>query len=115
MLNAYRRSDIPNLAIVTLGAGDAITLHDDQGSTHLIVDVVGWHVEEGGADFQPVEATRATGSGRIGPAEVRQIPATAREALTPRLRPARPARPAGVAARVGRVSAGVGPLSVCCR
>ncbi|WP_258725671.1 hypothetical protein [Cellulomonas sp. NS3] len=76
VLNAYSGSDVPNLAIVPLGAGDAITLYNDQGRTHVVVDVVGWYVEDGGAYFQPVQAARASGSGRMSAGEVRTFPPT---------------------------------------
>ncbi|GCE75026.1 hypothetical protein [Cellulomonas biazotea] len=66
VLNAYRGDDVPNLAVVPLGADGSITLYNDQGSTHLVVDVVGWYVASGGADFYPVVPRRADGSGLLG-------------------------------------------------
>lgn len=71
VLNAYRGSDVPNLAVIPLGAlGDnaLITLYNDQGSTHLVVDVVGYFVEGSGSAYYPVPAHRAEQSGLIGPA-----------------------------------------------
>lgn len=66
VLNAYRGDDVPNLAVVPLAADGSITLYNDQGSTHLVVDVVGWYVETGGADFYAVTPRRADGSGPLG-------------------------------------------------
>ena len=70
VLNAYRGGDVPNLAIVPLGPDGAIALYNDQGSTHVVVDVVGWFVEFGGADYYPVHTRRAAGSGPIGAGRV---------------------------------------------
>ncbi|GCE75029.1 hypothetical protein [Cellulomonas biazotea] len=64
-LNAYRGDDVPNLAIVPLGPDGAVTLYNDQGSTHLVVDVVGWFVESGGADYYAIDPRRSSGSGAL--------------------------------------------------
>lgn len=78
VLNAYAGSDIPNLAIVPLPADDQVTLYNDQGSTQLIVDVVGWYVVGGGASYVPISSQRAVGSGAMGPqSEVNFTPASA--------------------------------------
>ncbi|WP_298461828.1 hypothetical protein [uncultured Cellulomonas sp.] len=66
VLNAYRGSDVPNLAIVALGDDDLFTLYNDQGSTHLVVDVVGYFVDGSGSAYYPVPAHRAGQSGSIG-------------------------------------------------
>ncbi|GIG41637.1 hypothetical protein Cph01nite_33990 [Cellulomonas phragmiteti] len=58
-LNAYRGDDIANLAVVPLGDGGAIALHNDQGSTHVVVDVIGWLVQGGGAAYYPINPKRA--------------------------------------------------------
>ncbi len=84
VLNAYRGDDVPNLAVVPLGADGAITLYNDQGTTHLVVDVVGWFVETGGADYYPIIARRADGSGPAGPGStlrfsVQDVGATVRD------------------------------------
>ncbi|KQR08569.1 hypothetical protein ASF78_20215 [Cellulomonas sp. Leaf334] len=65
VLNAYQGDDVPNLAIVPLGPDGALTLYNDQGSTHVVVDVVGWFVESRGADFYPLQPQRAVGSGKV--------------------------------------------------
>lgn len=66
VLNTYRGSDIPNLAVVQLGASKTVTLYNNSGSTHLVVDVVGWYVSTGGSDYVPIASQRAVGSGSIG-------------------------------------------------
>ncbi|HEY3549346.1 MAG TPA: hypothetical protein VGK17_25025 [Propionicimonas sp.] len=71
VLNAYAGWDIPNLAVVPLGADGAITLYNDQGTTDLVVDVVGWFVVGSGAFFQATTPERAVGSGLQGPGETR--------------------------------------------
>ncbi|MDT0164148.1 hypothetical protein Q9R32_01090 [Actinotalea sp. AC32] len=71
ILNAYKHSDIPNLSLLALGDDDTVTLYNNAGSTHVIVDVVGWFVADGGDAFHPITAQRAIGSGSIGHAEKR--------------------------------------------
>jgi hypothetical protein len=41
-LNVVAGRTVPNLAVVKLGVDGDISLFNEQGSTHLIVDVVGW-------------------------------------------------------------------------
>jgi hypothetical protein len=41
-LNVVAGRTVPNLAIVKVGAGGNISLFNEQGATHLLVDVVGW-------------------------------------------------------------------------
>lgn len=62
-LNAYRGEDISNLAVVWLGAHQSITLYNDQGSTHLVADLVGWFVKGTGAEFHPIDPWRTYSSG----------------------------------------------------
>ncbi|WP_258725669.1 hypothetical protein [Cellulomonas sp. NS3] len=66
VLNGYRGSDVPNLAIVPLGEDGSITLYNDQGSAHLVLDVVGWYVSEGGADYHAIDTRRANGTRYLG-------------------------------------------------
>ncbi|WP_315098318.1 hypothetical protein [uncultured Cellulomonas sp.] len=75
VLNAYQNDDIPNLAIVPLGPDGALTLYNDQGSTDIVVDVVGWFVESGGADYYPIEARRAVGSRTVDTGRVLEFTA----------------------------------------
>ncbi|WP_258725670.1 hypothetical protein [Cellulomonas sp. NS3] len=78
VLNAYQGSDVPNLAIVPVSDDNRVTLYNDQGSTHLIVDVVGWYVAGGGASYVPISSQRAVGSGWMGPQDERNFtPASA--------------------------------------
>ena len=58
-LNSYRGDDIANLAIDPLGADGDIAVHNDQGTTHVVVDVVGWFVEDDGAAYYPINPKRA--------------------------------------------------------
>lgn len=83
VLNAYRGDDIPNQAIVPLGPDGAITLYNDQGTTHLIADVVGWFVEAGGAYYHPLEPRRAVGSGVLEPGASRAFTAGTAQLAVP--------------------------------
>ncbi|MBO9570219.1 MAG: hypothetical protein J7503_15545, partial [Cellulomonas iranensis] len=67
-LNAYRGDDVSNLAVVPLGDDGAIALRNDQGTTHLVVDVVGWFVEGEGAAYYPINPKRADQPMGVGPA-----------------------------------------------
>jgi hypothetical protein len=78
-LNVVAGRTVPNLAIVKLGAGGAISLSNEQGAVHLIVDVVGWFPSSldfdstvlepavvGAAFTRTFGATRAVGSTAFG-------------------------------------------------
>jgi hypothetical protein len=41
-LNAGPGAVVPNLVVAGVGSYGAVYLYNDQGSTHLVVDVVGW-------------------------------------------------------------------------
>lgn len=74
-LNAYHGSDIANLAVVPLGADGSITVYNDQGSTQLVVDVVGWYVPNGGSDYHALDTRRADGIGYLDAGESTSITA----------------------------------------
>ena len=57
-LNLGPASTRPNLAMVKVGAGGAITLHNMFGSTDMIVDVVGAFGPSGTDLFQPSAPVR---------------------------------------------------------
>ncbi|MGP3687177.1 PKD domain-containing protein [Streptomyces sp. IBSNAI002] len=65
-LNPEPGKDKSNQAIVPVGPDGTITLYNNAGSTHLVVDAVGYYGKDGKALFTPVPAkrladTRATG------------------------------------------------------
>ncbi len=62
-LNVTPGETFPNLAIVKLGATGAISLYNNAGSTHLVVDVMGWLPPEG--SFVPLSPVRVLDT-RIG-------------------------------------------------
>ena len=41
-LNVVSGQTVPNMVIVPLGAGGQVSLYNNAGSTHLVVDVLGW-------------------------------------------------------------------------
>ncbi len=89
-LNLAAGRTLPNMAIVPLGTGGAISLYNNAGTTHLAVDVAGWYGETG--DYTPVAPgrlldTRPTGvtvdglqqaAGVFGAAETRTLPIAGR-------------------------------------
>ncbi|MFF3858084.1 PKD domain-containing protein [Streptomyces sp. NPDC002209] len=65
-LNLEPGKDKSNQAIVPVGPNGTITLYTNTGSTHLVLDAVGWYGKDGKALFTPVVPqrladTRATG------------------------------------------------------
>lgn len=70
-LNYARSTTVPNLVIVGLGADGRVQLRANEGSPHVIADVVGWYGDEGRSRFVPVEPERLldtrSGAGRIAP------------------------------------------------
>jgi hypothetical protein len=56
-LNVVPGQTAPNLAIVGIGANRKVSLYNDAGSTHFVVDVVGWY---GGATATKVFTPAAT-------------------------------------------------------
>lgn len=59
VVNAYRGDDIANLAIVRLGDDGDIDVYNDRGTTHVVVDVVGWFVEGHGSLFFALDPKRS--------------------------------------------------------
>lgn len=59
VVNAYRGSDIANLAIVRLGPDGDIDVYNDRGETQVIVDVVGWFVPGGQSRYHALDPKRA--------------------------------------------------------
>ncbi len=57
-LNLQPPYNVSNLAFVKLGTGGAIDLYTNAGSTHLIVDVVGYFRPSTGDKFLPLNPTR---------------------------------------------------------
>ncbi|MER5260467.1 Ig domain-containing protein [Actinosynnema sp. NPDC002837] len=55
-LNVVAGQTVPNLAVVEVGADGSISLYNNAGSIHLLVDVVGWFAI--GADYGGVAPTR---------------------------------------------------------
>lgn len=87
-LNLRRLDTRPNLVVVPVGADGGIALYNDQGTTHLLVDVVGYLTEaagEGGLTT-PTDPTRLLDTREglggaatpIGPGETRLVPIAGR-------------------------------------
>ncbi|MFI9011538.1 putative Ig domain-containing protein [Actinosynnema sp. NPDC053489] len=55
-LNLTAGQTAPNLAIVKVGANGRISLYNNNGATHLVVDVLGWVAT--GADLAPLSPSR---------------------------------------------------------
>lgn len=55
-LNMVAGATVANLVVVGVGGGGEVSLYNESGSTHLIVDVVGWFTATG--SFQPITPAR---------------------------------------------------------
>jgi hypothetical protein len=80
-LNLQPAYNVSNLALVKVGTGGAIDLYTNAGSTHLIVDVVGYFRPSTGDKFLPLNSTRLFDS-RSGPPLAALAPAWAQVADT---------------------------------
>ena len=56
-LNPAAGSTVPNMVIVKLGTNGTINLYNNRGTTHLIVDVLGWFPTDQPAPTTPSEPT----------------------------------------------------------
>lgn len=69
-LNLAAGTTTPNQVVVALGADRKVSLYNKNGSTHLIVDVAGFHTEDYGALFTPLTPKRVldtrTSGGPVG-------------------------------------------------
>ena len=61
-LNFGAGQTVPNLVIVKLGAGGSVSFYNNVGSTHVVVDVVGWYGATGSAFFALPAPTRVLDS-----------------------------------------------------
>ena len=72
--------NIPNLVVVRAGPDGNVALYNDQGSVHVIFDVVGWYGQNGDS-YNPVTPARVldtrngTGgpAGRVGAGQTRSV------------------------------------------
>ena len=55
-LNVAAGQTVPNMAVAKLGAEGSISLYNDKGQTHLIVDVLGWF--PAGSEFKGLSPAR---------------------------------------------------------
>ncbi|MEU4743397.1 Ig domain-containing protein, partial [Actinosynnema sp. NPDC023658] len=78
-LNLTAGQTAPNLAIVKLGADGRISLYNNNGATHLVVDVLGWIAT--GADLAPLSPSRLLDTREdraVGPRTSIQVPVLGR-------------------------------------
>jgi len=81
-LNFVAGQTIPNMVIVPIGDGGTVSVYNSNGSTDVVVDVLGWFADDGGfaglvparvLDTRAAHPTidgRAQGAGPVGPASV---------------------------------------------
>lgn len=77
-LNPRPGRTVPNFALVTVAPNGTISLFNERGSGHVLVDAVGYCTATGGAGFVPLAPTRimdtrsgvGTPVGRLGPGRV---------------------------------------------
>ena len=82
-LNFVAGQTVANMVIVPIGVGGQVSLYNDAGQTHVIVDVLGWFADGAGYHgFAPTRLldTRAEG-GLVGPASVTNLTVLGRGGL----------------------------------
>ena len=57
-LNFAARQTVPNLVIAQVGAGGAVSIHNPRGSTHLVIDLLGYFDPNVGRAYLPLNPTR---------------------------------------------------------
>ncbi len=76
-LNLEPGQTVPNLVTVALGANRRITLYNNAGSAHLVVDLAGYYAGDRGHRFFPVSPVRAadtrTAGGALGAGQTRVV------------------------------------------
>lgn len=98
-INFVAGQTIPNMAIVKVGADGRIAIYNEQGSTQVIVDVVGWFPD--GSDYEGVQPQRLldtrtvaqggegtidgdfAGDGALGQGETLLLPVVGRGTIPP--------------------------------
>jgi hypothetical protein len=69
-LNFASDQTVPNLVVAKVGADGKISIYNDVGSAHVIVDVCGWFAAKGGSPvtaIRPVRLLDTRSSGKVGP------------------------------------------------
>jgi uncharacterized protein (DUF1501 family) len=69
-LNFASDQTVPNMVVAKVGADGKISVYNDVGSAHVIVDVCGWFSASGGSPvtaIRPVRLLDTRGSGKVGP------------------------------------------------
>jgi uncharacterized protein (DUF1501 family) len=69
-LNFTSDQTVPNLVVAKVGADGKISIYNDVGSAHVIVDVCGWFAAKGGSPvtaIRPVRLLDTRSSGKVGP------------------------------------------------
>ncbi|MFM8563827.1 MAG: DUF1501 domain-containing protein [Acidimicrobiia bacterium] len=77
-LNPRPGRTVPNFALVTVAPDGTISIFNERGSGHVIVDAVGYHTTSGGAGFVPLAPARimdtrsgvGAPAGKVGPGRV---------------------------------------------
>jgi hypothetical protein len=91
VLNINAGQILPNLAVVSLGVADQITLRNAVGALQVVADVVGYYIPSGGAQYHPLQPMRLLdtrnsigGFARpIGPSGTLTIPIAGRGGVSP--------------------------------
>lgn len=77
-LNPRPGRTVPNFALVTVAPDGTISIFNERGSGHVLVDAVGYHTTSGGAGFVPLAPARimdtrsgvGAPAGKVGPGRV---------------------------------------------
>jgi uncharacterized protein (DUF1501 family) len=72
-LNFAAGAVVPNLVIAKVGAGNSISLYNQRGATHLVVDVVGYFSGTAPGRYTPVLPATAL-SANVGPGSTTAVP-----------------------------------------
>ena len=77
-LNVVPNRDIPNLVVAKMAPNGTISVYNNLGSTHVIVDVVGWHPTDAACfkSLSPARIFDSRSTAKLAPAQSRDVKVT---------------------------------------
>jgi outer membrane protein assembly factor BamB len=89
-LNFVAGQTVPNLVVAKLGSDGTVSIYNNNGTTHVVVDVVGWYGEDEstyGSRYTTLTPARIldtrTGAGPVGPGGTMTVPVAGHGGVPP--------------------------------
>jgi hypothetical protein len=77
-LNVVPNRDIPNLVVAKVGANGTISVYNNLGATHIVVDAVGWHPSDAACfkSLTPARVFDSRSTTKLAPGQSRDVKVT---------------------------------------